>query len=161
MNEVFVENVRDVNVSDEDGFSVPQHDSRILNTFMKERIRIKRATSEVVSLPLVSQLVLCSSELRFFRTQSFFHAPVASNFERVLHPRAVILPHTLLFSTLRNVNTRVDAVREALNMKARTVYVCLCLALLYNLKLRMRICVLRELFFAISNCESEFESHWN
>ena len=82
-------------------------------------------------------------------------------------------------ATLRNVNTGVDAVREALIMKARTLSVCLCLSLsgfalqsqiananlrpaginlFRNIELRMRVLIAPEL---ICNCECEFLLFWN
>ena len=45
--------VRDLSVSDEDGFSVPQHDVQNLNAIVKERIPIVRVIIEVVFQPCI------------------------------------------------------------------------------------------------------------
>ena len=82
---------------------------------------IKRATSEVASLPLLSHFCVLLSRVRVLQHTVSFHAPAASNFHGVLLPTAVMFPHTPALSTLQNVNVRVETVRVALNMQTRVV----------------------------------------
>ena len=119
MNEMLVKNVRDVKVSDEDGFILPQSNFERVHEGANsdQRCHQRRASCHTIC-------VLLSRVEIFPALYGFFNAPAASNFQRFLLPRGVISPHVLVFSTLGNVNTRVDAVREALKVKDRTLSVC-------------------------------------
>ena len=48
--------VRDMKLTDEDGFSIPQHDDQANSTILKECIRINRVASEIVFQPFASGL---------------------------------------------------------------------------------------------------------
>ena len=94
------------------------------------------------------------SRVDIFSALNFFQCSSSIEFSPCLAPQSRDLTsHAGVFQ--RNVNTRVDAVREALNMKARlSLSVCLCLALTLQSQFANA-----SFFFAlelICNCDCEF-----